>query len=129
MLRIVAALIQSFLLTPIRSLFIGERPEKNAFASASSARKKRRVNAETIQITPCAVRDMTEEGRAIYASCDAVVDGVSYKFDLVHQSGTLDATGRQERPCGHGLECKAHIEPGRQPRLKQCLPICHPIKR
>ena len=99
MLRIVAALIQSFLLTPIRSLFNGEHPEKNAVAPASAARKKRRVNAESIQISPCAAREMTEERRVIYASCDAVVDGMFYKFDLVHQSGTLDATGRQERPC------------------------------
>ena len=99
MLRVVIALFQSFLLAPIRSLFNGVHPEKAAVAQASAARKKRRVNAETIQIRPCAAREMTETGRAIYASCDAIVDGVSYEFDLVHQNGTLDATGRQERPC------------------------------
>jgi len=40
MLRIVAALIQSFLLTPIRSLFNGEHPEKNAVAPASGSPKE-----------------------------------------------------------------------------------------
>jgi hypothetical protein len=99
MLRTVAALIQSFLLTPIRALFNGEHTEKDAAYPVLAVRKKRRVNAKTIQISPCAAREMTEDGRAIYASCDAIVDGVAYKFDLVHQSGTLDAIGRQERPC------------------------------
>jgi len=96
MLKIITILIQVFFVTPIRSLF----DRKHIVASlAIKPRKKRRVNAETIELYPCETRESVEDGRTIYASCNAHVDGISYTFDLVHQSGLLDTDGRQKRPC------------------------------
>lgn len=62
-------------------------------------RKKRRLNAESIEILSCAARESASPIRTVYVSCDAIVNGKSYEFDFVHQDGSIDSTGRQERPC------------------------------
>lgn len=106
MLRTVAGLIQSVILTPIRAVFHASESKNRPLPRAVDVplrparnRKKQKVSEEAIHILPCAKRKSEHEGRSILCSCTAIIDGICYEFDLVHQSGTLDSTGRMQRPC------------------------------
>ena len=112
-LRVVAALIRSCVQTPIHALFhpgtATDRalvPSMNSPSRGVRNRRKQKVSAEAIQMMPCRARISVQEGRGIYSSCTAIIADITYEFDLVHQSGSIDENGRQQRPCWSWIQVR-----------------------